>query len=86
MNMILEGKILAVIGGNGLLGVETVNSIVKHGGTVETGSRSGNIAPTLLDNFSSEERKRVNATKVDVNNPESVEIFFKDIGSCVICV
>jgi len=84
--MILEGKVLAVIGGNGLVGVETVNSIVKHGGTVETGSRSGNIVPTLLDNFSYEERKRVNATKVDVNNPESVEIFFKDIlqrhGQC----
>ncbi len=86
MNMILDEKVLAVTGGNGLIGVETVRSIVKHGGIVETGSRSGKMAPNLLDSFSNEERKRVNVTKVDITSPESVEIFFKNIlqrhGKC----
>jgi len=84
--MILEGKIIAVIGGNGLIGMETVSSIVKHGGTVISGSRSGSLASSLLDNFSDEECKRVHSAKMDVNIPESVEKFFKDImqrhGQC----
>jgi NAD(P)-dependent dehydrogenase (short-subunit alcohol dehydrogenase family) len=86
MSMILEGKVFAVIGGNGLIGMETVSAIVKHGGTVITGSRLGDITSTLLNSFSDEERKRVSASKVDVNSPESVEIFFKailqDYGQC----
>ena len=84
--MILERKVFAVIGGNGLIGKEAVGAIIKHGGIVVTGSRSGSIDPALLSSFSDEERKRVIDGKVDVNNPESVENFFEDIlqrlGQC----
>ena len=74
--MILEGKVLAVIGGNGLVGVETVNSIVKHGGTVETGSRSGNIVPTLLDNFSYEGIENIELEVLEHTN----SIFLNSLG------
>ena len=86
MSMLLDGKVITVIGGNGLIGKETVSAIVDHGGTVVTASRSESITSTFLDKFSAEERKRVDATTVDVNVPESVEKLFKDIlqrhGQC----
>ena len=77
--MLLEGKVIAVIGGNGLIGRETVNAIVSHGGTVVTASRSGEIASMLLKKLSVEERKRIDVTKVDVKISESVEQFFEGI-------
>ena len=84
--MLLEGKVIAVIGGNGLIGREAVSAIVSHGGTVVTASRSGKIVSSLQEKLSIEERKRVDVTMVDVNVPESVENFFEGIvkryGKC----
>jgi NAD(P)-dependent dehydrogenase (short-subunit alcohol dehydrogenase family) len=86
MNALLKGKVIAVIGGNGLIGKEAVVAIVEHGGIVITASRSGEIAPSLKSDFSAEEFKRVDVTSVDVNSPESVEKFFRGIierhGQC----
>ena len=31
MSTLLDGKVIAVIGGNGLIGKETVSAIVDHG-------------------------------------------------------
>ena len=84
--MLLETKVFAVIGGNGLIGKKTVSAIVSHGGTVVTASRSGRMVSSLQEKLSVEERKRVDATRVDVNVPESVENFFEGIlkrhGKC----
>ena len=84
--MLLEGKTIAVIGGNGLIGKEVVSAIVGHGGTVASGSRSGKIASSLQDKLSDNELKKIDVTAVDVNTPESVEQFFQGIlkrhGQC----
>ena len=84
--MLLEGKVIAVIGANCPIGREAAAAIVKHEGTVVTASRSGKMASSFLDNFSTEERKRVDVTTVDVNIPESVEKFLEGItqrhGQC----
>jgi NAD(P)-dependent dehydrogenase (short-subunit alcohol dehydrogenase family) len=32
MGLLLEDKVIAVVGGNGLIGRETVAAIVEHGG------------------------------------------------------
>ena len=77
--MLLEGKTIAVIGGNGLIGKEVVRAIVEHGGTVVTGSRSGKIASPHLQSLSNKELKKIDVNAVDVNAPESVEEFFKGI-------
>ena len=50
--MLLEGKVVAVIGGNGWIGREAVNAIVSHGGAVVTASRSGKMMPSLQEKFS----------------------------------
>ena len=86
MGMLLEKKVIAVIGGNGLIGKETVSAIVEHGGTVVSASRSGEMASAVLDKFSVEERKRIDTATVDVNVPESVEKYFEGVvqrhGQC----
>ena len=84
--MLLEGKTIAVIGGNGLIGKEVVTAIVGHGGTIVSGSRSGKIASSLQDKLSGKELKKIDVATVDVNDPKSVEQFFRDIlkrhGEC----
>ena len=84
--MVLEGKTIAVIGGNGLIGKEAISAIVRQGGTVVSGSRSGEIESFLKNKVSDQELKKIESTTVDVNNPESVEKFFKEIlkhhGKC----
>lgn len=84
--MLLEGKTIAVIGGNGLIGKEVVSAIVDHGGTVVSGSRSEKNASPLPDKFSDKNLKKIDVTTVDVNVPESVEQFFLGIlkrhGQC----
>ena len=77
--MVLEGKTIAVIGGNGLIGKEAISAIVRQGGTVVSGSRSGEIESFLKNKVSDQELKKIETTTVDVNNPESVEKFFKEI-------
>ena len=47
--MLLEGKVIAVIGGNGLIGSGTVGVILKQGATVVTASRSGKVTPSLQE-------------------------------------
>jgi NAD(P)-dependent dehydrogenase (short-subunit alcohol dehydrogenase family) len=86
MSTLLNGKVIAVIGGNGLIGKEAVVAIVDHGGIVVSASRSGKIAPSVMDKFSAKEIKQVDVSSVDVNSPVSVEKFFKGIierhGQC----
>jgi NAD(P)-dependent dehydrogenase (short-subunit alcohol dehydrogenase family) len=86
MSALLKGKVIAVIGGNGLIGKEAVVAIVEQGGIVVSASRSGEIVPPLMDKLSSEKIERIDVTSIDVNSPESVEKFFKGIierhGQC----
>jgi NAD(P)-dependent dehydrogenase (short-subunit alcohol dehydrogenase family) len=86
MAALLEGKVIAVIGGNGLIGRKTVAAIVEHGGRVIAASRSGEFPSAILDRLCSEERERVGVAKVDINSPSSADKFYEDIlrlhGQC----
>ncbi len=86
MGLLLEGKVIAVIGGNGLIGRETVASIVDHGGKVVVASRSEEGISEILEKLSAEKRKRVVIATVDVNSSLSTDTLFEEIiqnhGQC----
>ena len=86
MGLLLEGKVIAVVGGNGLIGRETVAAIVEHGGKVVVASRSEEGISEILEKLSAEKRKRVVIATVDVNSPLSIDTLFEEIiqnqGQC----
>ncbi len=76
MGLLLEGKVIAVIGGNGLIGRETVAAIVDHGGEVVVASRSEEGISEILEKLFAEKRKQVVNATVDVNSPLSKDTLF----------
>jgi len=71
--MLLENKVILVVGAGGLLGREIVRSVVKEGGRVI----AADIAPDLLHDLISElGGSKILPVKVDIGKKESVEDVF----------
>ncbi len=68
----LENKIVVVTGGGGLIGRSFVSGILKHGGIAIVADIDLDSAFAFTEQLSSTYSERIEATKLDITNKESI--------------
>jgi NAD(P)-dependent dehydrogenase (short-subunit alcohol dehydrogenase family) len=69
---VLENKIVVVTGGGGLIGRSFVSGILKHGGIAIVADIDLDSAFAFTEQLSSTYSERIEATKLDITNKESI--------------
>lgn len=79
MGELLKDKVIAVIGGGGLIGRAIMPELIKEGACVVTASRSAALSEEELHALPQDLQQKAVSRKVDVNDTQSVETLFEGV-------